>query len=98
MMTEQRQYRQVFASANLLTDDAARLAAYAAVYRDRGLSSDTSIAVDFALDQSIAALRPGQHVAAASVRRLAIVGPGSISPTRLKATTSIRNRRFSRLR
>ena len=76
MLTEQKQYRQVFASANLLTDDAARLAAYAAVYRDRGLSSDTSIAVDFAVDQAIAGLRAGQHVAPASVHRLAIVGPG----------------------
>ena len=75
-LTEQKQYRQVFASANLLTDDAGRLAAYAAVDLDRGLSSDTSIAVDFALDQAIAGLRAGQHVAPASVHRLAIVGPG----------------------
>ena len=66
----------MFASANLLTDDAARLAEMPRCTATGVCRSDTSIAVDFAVDQAIAGLRAGQHMAPASVRRLAIVGPG----------------------
>jgi SAM-dependent methyltransferase len=75
-ITEHERYRKLFASANLLTDDAAKLSAYAAAYRDRGLSSDTSIAADFALDQALSAIAAKGVLARSSVRRIAIIGPG----------------------
>ena len=76
IIAENERYRRMFASASLLKDDAAKLSAYAAVYRDRGLSSDTSIAADFALDQALAAMAAKGMLAAGSVRRVAIIGPG----------------------
>jgi hypothetical protein len=51
-------------------------AAHATLYRDRGLSSDSSLRVDFALEQALAALRDRGEVAAHAVERVAIVGPG----------------------
>jgi hypothetical protein len=76
IIAENERYRRMFASASLLKDDAAKLSAYAAVYRDRGLSSDTSIAADFALDQTLAAMAAKGMLTAGSVRRVAIIGPG----------------------
>lgn len=76
MIAENERYRRVLASANLLKDDAAKLSAYAEVYRDRGLSSDTSLAADFALEQALAAMSAKGLLAAGDVRRVAIIGPG----------------------
>lgn len=46
------------------------------VFRDRGLSSDTSIFIDYAIDATLDALQGGRQLGAATVRRVAIVGPG----------------------
>src|SRR6185369_16115778 len=46
------------------------------LYRDRGLSSDTSIFPDFAIDQSLEAMKAQGLLAPGSVRRVAVVGPG----------------------
>jgi hypothetical protein len=45
-------------------------------FRDRGLSSDTSIFVDFAIEQALQAVKAEGLLGAGSVRRVAIVGPG----------------------
>ena len=45
-------------------------------FRDRGLSSDTSIFADFAIEQGLEAIKAAGLVGAGSVRRVAIVGPG----------------------
>jgi SAM-dependent methyltransferase len=49
---------------------------YATMYRDRGLSSDTRLTADFALDKALEALAAKGALAAQSVRHVAIVGPG----------------------
>jgi SAM-dependent methyltransferase len=46
------------------------------LYRDRGLSSDTSIRPDFAVDQAIDAIRSMGMLDAGSVRRVGVIGPG----------------------
>ncbi len=51
-------------------------AAHATLYRDRGLSSDTSLRVDFALERALAALRDRGELAQRPVGRVAVVGPG----------------------
>ena len=51
-------------------------AVHATLYRDRGLSSDTSLRVDFALEQALAALRDRGELAHRPVERVAVVGPG----------------------
>ena len=52
------------------------LAVRSTLYRQRGLSSDTSIRPDFAIDQALAALRSRGLLAPRSVQRVAVVGPG----------------------
>ena len=49
-------------------DAAQRRAAHATLYRDRGLSSDTSLRVDFALEQALAAVRDRGELAGRSCR------------------------------
>jgi hypothetical protein len=76
VIAENERYRRAARSAGDLPDEAARLSAYATVYRDRGLSSDTSLPVDFALDQTLAAAKSKGRLGAGDVRRVAIIGPG----------------------
>ena len=45
-------------------------------FGDRGLSSDTSIFSDFAIEQALEAIKSGGMLGADSIRRVAIVGPG----------------------
>jgi hypothetical protein len=49
---------------------------FATLYEDRGLSSDTRINADFALDRALAALKASGRLAQGSVRRVAVIGPG----------------------
>jgi hypothetical protein len=57
-------------------DPAAKLATHSTLYHDRGLSSDTSIFPSFAIEQALRAIRGDKMLGNASIRRVAIVGPG----------------------
>jgi hypothetical protein len=46
------------------------------LYRSRGLSSDTSLFPNFAIEKSLKAMQSRGLIAAGSVRRAAIIGPG----------------------
>jgi hypothetical protein len=46
------------------------------LFRDRGLSSDTTLFPDFAVEQALAAMKSGGTLRSAGVRRAAVVGPG----------------------
>lgn len=46
------------------------------LYRTRGLSSDTSIRPDFAIDRALETLTSMRMIEAASVRRVGVIGPG----------------------
>ena len=50
--------------------------ATATIYRERGLSSDTTITVDFGLERAIEALKGEGLMREGAVRRVAIIGPG----------------------
>jgi hypothetical protein len=63
-------------SAKQLSDPSAALATYLTLFRDRGLSSDTSLLPAFALEQALEAIKSEGMLGADSVRRVAIVGPG----------------------
>jgi hypothetical protein len=75
MIGEAERHRGVAAAASRIGDPAARLAAYATVYADRGLSSDTSLRASFAVDAALADLQAKGRLSS-SIRRVAIVGPG----------------------
>jgi hypothetical protein len=55
--------------------DAGGVLTTSTVYSERGLSSDTSLLVDYGLDAALATVAQGRP-AAGSIRRVAIVGPG----------------------
>lgn len=46
------------------------------LFRDRGLASDTSILVDFGIEEALTALKAAGVLQQGAVRRVAIVGPG----------------------
>jgi hypothetical protein len=74
VIAENDRYRQAARSATLLPDTVAKLNAYSTLYRDRGLSSDTSLRPGFAIETTLAAMKARGRLSA--VRRIGIVGPG----------------------
>jgi hypothetical protein len=76
MLADNERYRQTVRSVTQGADTDAQLGAYATMFRDRGLSSDTSINVDFAVEEALHALKAHGSLAAGHVRRVAIIGPG----------------------
>ncbi len=63
-------------SPGALASDAERRESSATVYRDRGLSSDTSLRVNFALEQALIALRDRRELRRPAINRIAVIGPG----------------------
>jgi len=76
MNAETAKHRREAKAAGALRDRNASLDAFAELYRDRGLSSDTSLPVDFAVDRALAALVSERKDAAHAMRRVAVIGPG----------------------
>ncbi len=58
------------------TRDGPEFAVRSSLYRTRGLSSDTSIKPDFAIDRALEAMRARGLLEIGSVRRVAVIGPG----------------------
>ena len=76
VMNEHASYAKILESARLLGDASEEFAERSKLFRDRGLSSDTSLPPNFAIEQSLAAMKARGLIAPASVRRVAVVGPG----------------------
>jgi hypothetical protein len=75
VLSENERYMRRIAAVPLAAPSEQR-GLQATLYRDRGLSSDTSLRVDFALEQTLAALRDRGELAGGPVERVAVVGPG----------------------
>lgn len=75
MVSESGDFTRVLESPNPAADPLAWMARYASLYRDRGLSSDTSILSSYAVDDALAVLKTSA-LPADGIRRVAIVGPG----------------------
>jgi SAM-dependent methyltransferase len=69
-------YVRTLQLARSLADPNAELAVRSKLFRDRGLSSDTSLLPDFAVEQALAALASNGTFGGGDVRRVAVVGPG----------------------
>lgn len=76
VIAENAEFGRAAEAARRSTDADAALAAYATLFRDRGLSSDTRLTASFAIDAALAAVAQSAVLPAFSVRRAAIVGPG----------------------
>jgi hypothetical protein len=59
-----------------LLDTSGALSDRLTLFRERGLSSDTSIYIDSGIDATLAAIKAQGTMAAGTVRRVAIIGPG----------------------
>jgi SAM-dependent methyltransferase len=75
MMAENDQFRREAMSASRVPGDPA-LTTFATLFRNRGLSSDSSIPVDFALDRALTAFTGAAAGSGTRMTRVAIVGPG----------------------
>ena len=73
---DHRRYEQATWSLKLLADSEAELSGRSTLYRDRGLSSDTSLFPDFAVEEALKSIKAAQLLGDREVRRVAIIGPG----------------------
>lgn len=73
---DRRRYDQLLESAKKIEKADDNLLARGTIYRDRGLSSDTSIFPDFALDVALSYLETQKMFEGRPVHRAAIIGPG----------------------
>jgi hypothetical protein len=76
VLKEHGSYQQVLAAAHSLGDPTEEFAERSKLYKERGLSLDTSLPPDFALEVALAAIRDRGLLAPGSVRRVGIIGPG----------------------
>ncbi len=76
VLEEQAGYGRLLDSARLMGDTSQELALRSKLYKDRGLSSDTSLKPNYAIERALASIKANAWLARASVRRVAIVGPG----------------------
>src|ERR1051326_2683688 len=76
MLSENANYGRSLREAKTITDSVTEMTAYASLYRDRGLSSDTSLLSSFAIDAMLESLKASKMIGSRPIRRLAIVGPG----------------------
>jgi hypothetical protein len=74
VVADNDRYRRVSQSAAQISDPAQRLNEYSTLFRDRGLSSDTSLRPGFAIETTMAAMKASGKLS--QVRRVGIVGPG----------------------
>lgn len=76
VLGEQASFAKILESARMLGDPSQEFAERSKLFRDRGLSSDTSLMPNFAIERSLAAMKSKGLLAAGSVRRVGIIGPG----------------------
>lgn len=76
ILNEDTNYAKTLESARMQGDASAEFAERSQLFRARGLSSDTSILPNYALEESLKAMKARDLLKLHSVRRVAIVGPG----------------------
>jgi hypothetical protein len=80
VMKEGETHAQLAAAARALNDPSLEFAERSRMYRGRGLSSDTSVRINFAIEQALRGLTPvfarGSDPKKPPVGRVAIIGPG----------------------
>jgi hypothetical protein len=76
VLNEQSSYAKILERARLLGDVSQEFAERSKLYTGRGLSSDTSLLPNYALEKSLQEIKSQNLLAPGSVRRIAIVGPG----------------------
>jgi hypothetical protein len=75
-IAEQRDYQQKLQQAQRDTDPNAVFLTRGTLFASRGLSVDTSLLPNFALEETLRSMLAKQAIGPGSVRRIAIIGPG----------------------
>ena len=75
-MAEQRQYQRTLERAGKAGDPGQLLFTRSTLYQERGLSVDTSLFPNYALEDTLRAMLRKGAVTAGGIHRIAIVGPG----------------------
>ena len=76
VLREYDRYAELLKTAQLRNDRQQELVTRSTLFKTRGVSLDTSWQPNLALEQSLAALERKELLAPASVRRVAVIGPG----------------------
>lgn len=76
MLNEHASYGRVLESARLLGDPSAEFAERSKLYATRGLSSDTSLLPNYAIERSLSSLKAQGILMPGRVLRVGIIGPG----------------------
>lgn len=76
VLREQESYARTIEAARSLGNTSEEFAERSKLYRARGLSLDTSLLPNFAIQESLKAMRSRGLLAAGGLRRVAIIGPG----------------------
>src|SRR5262249_31708262 len=76
VVNEQTVYAESLETARKNGDANEEFAERSRLYRERGLSSDTSLPPDFAIAEALGAMKARGLLARDSIRRVAVVGPG----------------------
>ena len=76
VVREQESFQRVLEQARRLDDRTEDFAERSKLYRSRGLSLDTSLLPNLALEESLKAMQARRLLAPGSVRRMAVIGPG----------------------
>lgn len=76
VLTEQVGYAKAVEAARLLGDSREEFYERSKLYRTRGLSLDTSLLPDFAIEEALKTMKARGLLKEASVRHIAIIGPG----------------------
>lgn len=76
VLKEQDSYNQVLAAARSLGDPTEEFAERSKLYKERGLSLDTSLPPDYALEVALKEMRDRGLLKRGGARRVGIIGPG----------------------
>lgn len=76
VLSEQSSYLKALEEARLLSDASEQFYERSRLYRHRGLSVDTSLLPNFALEEALKRLKDSGLLKDGGVRRIAVIGPG----------------------
>lgn len=76
VLKKQAGYAKILESARLLGDPSAEFAERSRLFSDRGLSSDTSLLPNFAIEKALTSIKSQGLMGAGQITRIGIIGPG----------------------
>ncbi len=76
VLQEQASFRQALEAAKSLRDPTEQFAERSKLYKERGLSLDTSLPPDYALEVALIAMKSRGVLKPGSIKRVGIIGPG----------------------